>query len=84
MRVQGGGAAGLHADVAVRMHPERPGTGKPQPPTSLGCACSFRPSRRTSVRAYASASGGGGKKITQNEFTEKAWQVCRLLGQRLS
>ena len=31
-----------------------------------------RPSRR-SVSAYASTSGGGGKRISQDDFTEKAW-----------
>lgn len=32
--------------------------------------------RRISTRAQAaSTSGGGGKRISQNEFTEKAWQV---------
>ncbi len=27
------------------------------------------------VRASAAGNGSGGKRITQNEFTDKAWQV---------
>jgi hypothetical protein len=38
-----------------------------------------RPIRRGSrclvVRAEGDSSGGGGKKISQSQFTEKAWQV---------
>ncbi|GFH25489.1 ClpB chaperone, Hsp100 family, partial [Haematococcus lacustris] len=38
-----------------------------------------RPSHRGNVRVVCAASAasqpGGGKKITQNEFTEKAWQA---------
>ena len=30
---------------------------------------------RRSLSAYASAAGGGGKRIAQDEFTDKAWQA---------
>ncbi|PNH11570.1 Chaperone protein ClpB3, chloroplastic, partial [Tetrabaena socialis] len=41
---------------------------------------SLRPSRR-SLAAYATQAGGmaGGKRITQNQFTEKAWQGRSLM-----
>lgn len=51
----------------------------PSPPTIAPRAAPIRsraPQRTRNVRAYAAASGNGaGKRITQNEFTEKAWQA---------